>query len=55
MRYGTVIDPLEAKDHLGDPSWLFVDCRFYIREPDRAELEYGQSHISRRCLCASRS
>ena len=46
MRYETVIDPLEAKDHLGDPSWLFVDCRFYIREPDRAELEYGQSHIA---------
>ena len=41
-----MIDPLEARGHLGEKSWLFVDCRFFIREPDRAERDYEQSHIA---------
>lgn len=47
MRYETVIDPPEARDHIGDESWLFVDCRFFIREPERAERDYEGAHVAR--------
>ena len=46
MEFETVISQATARDHLDDASWLFVDCRFFIREPDRGEREHEQSHIA---------
>jgi thiosulfate/3-mercaptopyruvate sulfurtransferase len=47
MSYETIIDRESACDHFDDPDWVFVDCRFVIREPDRGEREYAQAHISK--------
>ncbi len=47
MIHETVIDLERASDHFDDPGWVFVDCRFDIREPDRGEREYAQAHISK--------
>jgi thiosulfate/3-mercaptopyruvate sulfurtransferase len=46
VSYETIIDHVAACDHLDDPNWVFVDCRFDIRDPDRCEREYRQAHIS---------
>ena len=45
MLYQTLIDPQEAAAHLADPGWVFVDCRFAIRDPQWGGLEYVRSHI----------
>ena len=47
MRYETIIDRETACGHRDDPEWVFVDCRFVIREPDRGQREYAQAHISK--------
>jgi thiosulfate/3-mercaptopyruvate sulfurtransferase len=47
MRHETIIDRESAGEHYDDPDWVFVDCRFVIREPDRGEREYAQAHISK--------
>jgi thiosulfate/3-mercaptopyruvate sulfurtransferase len=46
MTYETIVDHESACAHLDDPNWVFVDCRYDIREPDRGEREYRQAHIS---------
>jgi thiosulfate/3-mercaptopyruvate sulfurtransferase len=46
MSYTTIIDFAAANDHYDDPDWVFVDCRFDIKEPERCEREYRQAHIS---------
>jgi thiosulfate/3-mercaptopyruvate sulfurtransferase len=35
----------EAVAHLHDPSWLFVDCRFVLGQPDRGREMYLEAHI----------
>jgi thiosulfate/3-mercaptopyruvate sulfurtransferase len=47
MRYETIIDRESASERYDDPGWVFVDCRFVAREPDRGEREYAQAHISK--------
>lgn len=47
MKYETIIDRESASEHYDDPDWVFVDCRFVIRELDRGEREYTQAHISK--------
>jgi thiosulfate/3-mercaptopyruvate sulfurtransferase len=45
MKYETTVDPVNAHDHLQDASWAFVDCRCFLKEPDRGEREYRESHV----------
>jgi thiosulfate/3-mercaptopyruvate sulfurtransferase len=45
MTYTTLIDAATAREHLEDPDWLFVDCRFDIRDTGRGPRDYGASHI----------
>ncbi len=45
MKFETIIEPTDAFDHRESRDWVFVDCRFTIREPDRGEREYGKSHV----------
>ena len=51
MIHETIIDRDIAGEHFDDPDWVFVDCRFVIREPDRGEREYRQAHISSKFTC----
>jgi thiosulfate/3-mercaptopyruvate sulfurtransferase len=41
----TLISPENLLEHLDDPDWAIVDCRFYLAEPERGELEYLQAHV----------
>lgn len=45
MPYTTLIDAAAARNHLADPDWVFVDCRFFIRDIERGPRDYRVSHI----------
>lgn len=45
MPYTTLITTQDITDHLDDPDWAIVDCRFSLAEPDRGEKEYKEAHI----------
>jgi thiosulfate/3-mercaptopyruvate sulfurtransferase len=35
----------EAAEHLADPSWLFVDCRYDLMDKEKGVREYANNHI----------
>ena len=45
MTYTTLIDSAAAQVHIADRGWVFVDCRFDIRDTARCPREYLVSHI----------
>jgi thiosulfate/3-mercaptopyruvate sulfurtransferase len=45
MTYTTLISTAKAREHLSDPSWVFVDSRFDIRDTPRGLRDYRASHI----------
>ena len=45
MIHTTLIDAPTARGRLADPGWVFVDCRFDIRDVERGPREYRASHI----------
>ena len=45
MPYSTLIDTATARKHQSDPDWVFVDCRFDIRDPARGRKDYNAAHI----------
>ena len=45
MAFTLLVSTEELAAHLGDPSWLVVDCSFLLAKPDEAEQNYLQGHI----------
>ena len=45
MPHSTLFDAAAASDHLKDPGWVFIDCRFDIRNSARGRQDYRASHI----------
>ncbi|MEW5869380.1 MAG: sulfurtransferase [Chloroflexota bacterium] len=45
MLYKTLISTSELAEHLNDPDWVVVDCRFVLNAPERGEQNYLRSHI----------
>jgi thiosulfate/3-mercaptopyruvate sulfurtransferase len=45
MSFTTVIEPAEVARHLGDPRWVFVDCRFDLASPNAGYEQYRSGHI----------
>ncbi|MBI5613147.1 MAG: sulfurtransferase [Gammaproteobacteria bacterium] len=45
MAYRTLVEPEQLAAHLDDPSWVTVDCRFDLHEPDSGGYAYGARHI----------
>ena len=43
--YTTLIDTNKLLEHLDDPAWLVVDCRFDLKDTSRSRREYLQAHI----------
>ncbi len=43
--YATLIDCETLKQHLDDPGWRIVDCRFTLADPDQGQRVYEQGHI----------
>lgn len=45
MTYTLLISTDELAEHLNDPDWIVVDCRFVLTAPERGEQNYLRSHI----------
>lgn len=45
MQYQTLISPADLVQHLDDPDWAIVDCRFSLADTLRGRGDYLQAHI----------
>lgn len=45
MPYTTLISAAELKEHLHQPDWAIVDCRFSLAEPERGRRDFLEDHI----------
>lgn len=45
MPYMTLISASELFNHITNPNWVIVDCRFSLDDADRGLKDYLQSHI----------
>jgi thiosulfate/3-mercaptopyruvate sulfurtransferase len=45
MSHTTIITCPEAASHLGNPSWIFVDCRSQMADAEYGYRVYRQSHL----------
>jgi thiosulfate/3-mercaptopyruvate sulfurtransferase len=45
MIYTTLISAAELNQHLGQPDWAVVDCRFTLTDPARGRRDYESAHI----------
>jgi thiosulfate/3-mercaptopyruvate sulfurtransferase len=45
MSAGPLVDASVLHRHLGDPSWVVVDCRFTLADPSAGRAAYERSHI----------
>ena len=43
--FTTIITTEELADHLNDPDWAVVDCRFDLKNPDWGFTDYQSGHI----------
>ena len=43
--FKTLIDPSSLAAHLKDPSWVVIDCRFDLTDPEKGEISYREGHI----------
>jgi thiosulfate/3-mercaptopyruvate sulfurtransferase len=46
MEFTTLISPEELVQHLDDPQWAVIDCRFSLQNPDRGRRDYLKEHIA---------
>jgi thiosulfate/3-mercaptopyruvate sulfurtransferase len=46
MAFTTLISPEELVQHLDDPQWAVIDCRFSLQNPDRGRRDYLKEHIA---------
>lgn len=45
MTLKTLIGTDELDEHISDPDWAIIDCRFSLNEPDRGRRVYREAHI----------
>jgi thiosulfate/3-mercaptopyruvate sulfurtransferase len=43
--FGPTVACEEAAQHVGDPGWVFFDCRFDLADKEKGLKEYGKAHI----------
>jgi thiosulfate/3-mercaptopyruvate sulfurtransferase len=43
--YSTLVDSETLQQHLDDPGWMVIDCRFKLADPESGRRVYHQSHI----------
>ncbi|MBA4384138.1 MAG: sulfurtransferase [Anaerolinea sp.] len=43
--FNTLISTTELADHLKDPNWVLIDCRFDLADKDWGAEEYAELHI----------
>ncbi|MEC8271781.1 MAG: rhodanese-like domain-containing protein [SAR324 cluster bacterium] len=45
MKSSNLVSTAELTDHLDDPSWIIIDCRFNLNFPEKGENDYQEAHI----------
>ena len=45
MKSSNLVSTAELADHLDDPSWIIIDCRFNLNFPEKSENDYHEAHI----------
>lgn len=45
MPYTTLISADNLKEHLGDPDWAIIDCRFDLADTEQGRQAFEESHI----------
>ncbi|HZF25175.1 MAG TPA: sulfurtransferase [Steroidobacteraceae bacterium] len=45
MSYTTLVEPAQLAQHLGDPDWVIVDCRFDLAKPEAGRALHRAGHI----------
>lgn len=45
MAFTTLISTSELSEHLKDPDWVIVDCRFSLTDTEKGRRDYLHSHI----------
>jgi thiosulfate/3-mercaptopyruvate sulfurtransferase len=45
MPFTTLLSTHELGNHLAEPNWVVVDCRYDITDPQQGERDYLQTHI----------
>ncbi|MBI3775866.1 MAG: sulfurtransferase [Gammaproteobacteria bacterium] len=49
MTFTTLIDPNQLAEHLDDPQWVIIDCRFTLTDPEAGRRAYRENHIPGAC------
>ncbi len=44
-RFGPLVSCEEAAEHLDDPSWLFVDCRYDLADKEKGVRDHAANHL----------
>ena len=45
MKSSNLVSTAELADHLDDPNWILIDCRFNLNFPEKSENDYHEAHI----------
>ena len=45
MAQRPIVSCEEAAEHLADPNWLFVDCRYDLMDKEKGVREYANNHL----------
>ncbi len=45
MAFTTLISTAELAEHLDDPNWAIIDCRFALSDTEKGRMAYLESHI----------
>ncbi|MBI5461554.1 MAG: sulfurtransferase [Gammaproteobacteria bacterium] len=45
MSASPLVSAAELAEHLDDPDWRIIDCRFDLKQPDAGEAAYREGHI----------
>lgn len=45
MTHTTIISPQDARARIDDPSWVFIDCRFSLADPNAGQRAYADAHL----------
>lgn len=46
MPFTTVISATDLSPHIGDPTWIIVDCRHDLADPDAGRRAYAEGHLT---------
>ncbi|MBI5040221.1 MAG: sulfurtransferase, partial [Gammaproteobacteria bacterium] len=45
MSASPLVTATELAEHLDDPDWRIIDCRFDLNQPETGEAAYREAHI----------